>query len=49
MAFSEQGYEISTDNRACFSTCERAERLIGRCVGTVTLSVSEGVCFWRRM
>jgi hypothetical protein len=39
----------STDRRACLRMCASVERLIGRWAGTISLNVSPGVCFCRRM
>jgi len=39
----------STSNRACFKMCANAERLTGRCAGTVIFSTSLPMRFCNRM
>jgi hypothetical protein len=35
--------------RACFTICERVDLFIGLCAGTISFSVSSGVCLWSLM
>ena len=39
----------STERCACLRMCASVERLMGRCAGTISLSVSCAVCFCKRM